>query len=397
MASGYLTPTKAPPVHNTRSSHNKKKEERESFYTEFWSGKDHTAPDVPPAEWPTELTGATHLLPVDKLGGGHRVVFFINTPKTILVLKAPSVAMSDFGGESHAAMLASQLGLSAPSSSIFHKEETEGVKSFISQIQNGKSLKSPEADDIKGLCSALRTSTPYVFLLELVDGVTLQGMEMTELSDDLITGTLMRQIGQVLAFDLWINNTDRLPVKGVWDHAGNFGNLMYNKREGKIMVIDQTTATIPDKSRAKMYVAKVHVFLSTIVEKNLPEAGVLELTVDRLQAACNIKLLPEDFQAMRHGIIEMAVKIASLPDGILPLWRSKRLDDMARRKAETEDRIRALGCGWGKLAVNTDVFLTMLKDEAFRPSSNAMLISAADDMSSLCLDYVPASVTITSS
>jgi hypothetical protein len=328
-------------------------------------------------------------------------VFFLNTPKTILVLKAPGVAMSDFGGESHAAMLASQLGLSAPTSSIFHKEETEGIKSFISQIKNGKSFKSPASGDINDLSSALSTPIPYVFLLELVDGVTLQGMEMTELSDDLISGTLMRQIGQVLAFDLWINNTDRLPVANVWMHAtGNFGNLMFNKREEKIMVIDQTTAALPDKSKAKTYVAKVRAFLSTIVEeteKNLPGAGVLKLTVDRLQAACNIKLRPEDFQAMRHGIIEMTVKIASLPDGILPLWRSKRLDALARRKAETEDRIRALSCGWGKLAVDTDAFLTMVKDEAFRPTSNAMLVAAADDKSSLFLDYVPASVTITSS
>lgn len=390
------TPTKSAPARRPYYLRSEEKEKRRSlraFLDEFWSGKDWDTPPIPPDRWAHELCGATHLLPICKREGGTPVVFFLKTPRTILVLKAPSPAMSDFGGEAYAAMLASKLGLLSPATSIFHKTETGEIASLIADVQAGKKFKARAEEDNAQLLSALCSSFPYVFLMELLNGVPLNDVELTGLPDSLIT-ELMREIGQILAFDLWINNTDRLPCKGVWEHDGNFANLMYSRSKRVMMVIDQLTMTLPAKVRAEAYCEKVHAFLSAITQEALAQhmgPGVLQNTVDGLQSACNVELLQEDFQALRHGIIEMVVKISSLPDGIISLWRSKDLSDMAKRKALREDDIRSLSSGWGALAVGTDKFLMMVKDTAFRPCCNDMLVAAADPESSIFLNYFPAS------
>eukprot|EP00051_Salpingoeca_urceolata_P001079 m.38441 g.38441 ORF g.38441 m.38441 type:complete len:450 (-) comp11183_c0_seq1:68-1417(-) len=394
-----VTPTKSTPARRPyylRSEEKGKRKILRAFLDEFWSGKDWAAPPVSPTRWAHELGGVTHVLPIHKREGGAPVVFLLNTPTTILVLKAPSPAMSEFGGEAYAAMLASKLGLLSPATSIFHKTKTEEIASLVAEVQAGKKFKAKAEEDNAQLRSALSSSFPYVFLMELLNGVPLNDVELTELPDTLIT-ELMRQIGQILAFDLWINNTDRLPCNGVWEHNGNFANLMYNRSKQTMMVIDQLTMVLPVKARAEAYCEKVRTFLSAITQEALDQhagAGVLQNTVNGLESACNVKLLQEDFQALRHGIIEMAVKISSLPDGIISLWRSKDLSDMAKSKAQREDSIRALASGWGKLAVDTDKFLKMVKNTAFRPCCNDMLVAAADPESCLVLKYSPASAEL---
>lgn len=394
-------PTKPKPMRShyyLRSPEKAARRKEREFLASFWSGKDWEAPAVPEELWAQELCGVTDVIPIYKREGGTPGVFFLNTPHTILVLKAPSPAMSEFGGEAFAAMLASKLGLRSPSTAIYHKRETKEIASLIAEVQAGKTFETKAEEDNAQLRSALSSGVPYVFLMELLNGLPLSDVELTTLPDALIT-ELMRQIGQVLAFDLWINNTDRLPCKGVWEHDGNFANLMYNRSKRAMMVIDQLTMTLPAKARADTYCEKVRAFLSAITREALAqhaEPGVLQNTVEGLQNACNVQLLPEDFQALRHGIIEMAVKISSLPDGIISLWRSKDLSDMAKRKAQREDDIRGLAAGWGKLAVDTDMFLMMVKDAAFRPACNDMLVASADSGSSLFLNYSPASAEVQS-
>lgn len=349
---------------------------------------------IPPTQWAHELKCATQVLALEKREGGRPVVFLLNTPKTTLVLKAPSPAMSEFGGEAYAAMLATKLGLVSPVTSIFRKTDSEQIASLIAELQAGRKLDAKGESDQAQLLSALTCQYPYVFLMELLDGVPLDDVELTELTDGRIS-ELMMQMGQVLAFDLWINNTDRLPCTGVWEHDGNFANLMYNRSNGSLMAIDQLTSPLPAMARTDDYCEKVRAFLTAVTSEALTthqKAGILERTVDKLQAACNVQLFPEDLQALRLGIIEMVVKISSLPDGIISLWRAKELSDMAKQMAQREDITR--GLGWGPLAVDTDKFLMLVKDDAFRPCCNAMLLAASDPDSRIFLHFTPSSIKL---
>jgi hypothetical protein len=51
----------------------------------------------------------------------------------------------------------------------------------------------------------------------------------------------LRRLGEIVAFDMLINNTDRVPA--VWDNEGNLGNLLFDEA-GAIVAIDQQLIAI---------------------------------------------------------------------------------------------------------------------------------------------------------
>jgi len=63
---------------------------------------------------------------------------------------------------------------------------------------------------------------------------------------------LLFEIGRILAYDVLINNWDRLPL--IWDHDGNLENLLFTSNPDKPVIgIDQSVQSIQQKLHPENY------------------------------------------------------------------------------------------------------------------------------------------------
>jgi len=92
-------------------------------------------------------------------------------------------------------------------------------------LVRGQLLKGPFSPDEAREVLTVGKVMP-IMLMEYVSGSVLMGLSHEEyLSSDVCC----QEIGELLAFDLLINNYDRLPL--VWNNTGNSGNIIFCKPE----------------------------------------------------------------------------------------------------------------------------------------------------------------------
>ena len=85
------------------------------------------------------------------------------------------------------------------------------------------------------------------------------------------------QLGQLLAFDILVNNTDRMPAGNVWDNEGNSRNLLFGNTGGgnfdasdrffgQVVAIDQAVVAMDPSNpiagkRLTLYLQRIETFL----------------------------------------------------------------------------------------------------------------------------------------
>ena len=95
------------------------------------------------------------------------------------------------------------------------------------------SLVLPEIFSIDSLIA----SCDSLAVMEYVDGVPMIGIPAHQHISAVRERTLWVQLGRLMAFDMLINNFDRLPL--AWSNDGNLGNVMLSSRLGPVVGIDQ--------------------------------------------------------------------------------------------------------------------------------------------------------------
>ena len=63
------------------------------------------------------------------------------------------------------------------------------------------------------------------------------------------------QLGRLMAFDMLINNFNRLPL--AWSNDGNLGNVMLSSRLGPVVGIDQCVNPIRHTAGLSIYMQRV--------------------------------------------------------------------------------------------------------------------------------------------
>lgn len=117
---------------------------------------------------------------------------------------------------------------------------------------------------------------PNILVMELLpDGQMLEGMTKADAAA-LFTPATLTQVGVVLGFDAFINNSDRL--RSLWDNIGNGRNLLLSKSLGAV-AIDQVINALDLKSEfsaaiVRDYFAKVERLL----------CGALHLTQPKIKS-----------------------------------------------------------------------------------------------------------------
>merc|ERR1712062_927972 len=93
-------------------------------------------------------------------------------------------------------------------------------------------------------------------ILEYIDGVPMMGVPAHEhLTHARGDPVLWLQLGRLMAFDMLINNFDRLPL--AWSNEGNLGNIMLGSRLEPVVGIDQCVNPITHPAGLSCYLQRV--------------------------------------------------------------------------------------------------------------------------------------------
>jgi hypothetical protein len=137
--------------------------------------------------------------------------------------------------EIFAGYLALTLGIRIPRMRILNSSDMEWVLLQISIDTFSRSTSN------KDTVLSAPGSSCVTLLMEFIPAITnLSGASITNASKSLHSlgqpwcspldqGQNLRHIGRIIAFDLLINNSDRVPVASVWDNGGNIGNLLFRE------------------------------------------------------------------------------------------------------------------------------------------------------------------------
>ena len=186
--------------------------ETESSFSFDFTSKCH--PDLENIDWKS-ATG------VQKSSGGSQGVYFVATPAGSLVVKgAMGVAPELFGQR-----MAESIGLNCPKCRVVTRETSEGQLIY-------NSLCTLDAKQPINRTVHSNLARRYIMVMEYLQSTPLGSFTSDKF--DAVFGpsysvstkgeALLFQIGRVCGLDIFIHNTDRLPI--VVENRGNLGNLM---------------------------------------------------------------------------------------------------------------------------------------------------------------------------
>lgn len=155
--------------------------------------------------------------------------------------------------EIFAGHLALVLGIRIPRMRVVTSMDMEwmllqiGIDTFLSAEGNDIVMSAPEN-------SAVAILMEFVPSLRILPDAGIVGAFPSLQSQTQHAGLCHDQtllhIGMIIAFDLLINNSDRIPVANVWDNEGNFGNLLFTEANCgfSVVAIDQVLVPLKIKS-----------------------------------------------------------------------------------------------------------------------------------------------------
>eukprot|EP00401_Gymnodinium_catenatum_P063170 CAMPEP_0117475494 /NCGR_PEP_ID=MMETSP0784-20121206/9825_1 /TAXON_ID=39447 /ORGANISM="" /LENGTH=628 /DNA_ID=CAMNT_0005269745 /DNA_START=1 /DNA_END=1888 /DNA_ORIENTATION=+ len=186
---------------------------------------------------------------VQRSAAGSEGVLFVELPgKVAVCVKAPNKVAGEYFGS----VLCQSLGIRCPQMRIIRTDSDEG-KLIITSLSNFDSKRPPEEQTVAKMLKrrpALLV-VEYLQATELADMIACPateqwssrvfGLPSGQLSDH--GRSVLRTFGSLIAFDMLINNYDRLPC--VWTNAGNPGNVMFGSASGEVISIDNMVSCMP--------------------------------------------------------------------------------------------------------------------------------------------------------
>jgi len=149
-------------------------------------------------------------------------------------------------------------------------------------------------------------------VMEFMDGVDFEhlgDLERLLLSGE---GTIVKEIGHIIAFDMFINNWDRLPI--VWQNEGNLGNLfVQNVDKGKIVGIDQAVTCIHpvvNKVGYENYIERVRAFLDEITTSPDKESSQMKKFRELIVTSTGFDIIKTI--EIQKGVMEMILRVSQL-------------------------------------------------------------------------------------
>jgi hypothetical protein len=226
----------------------------------------HTSGDINKPSWQTadRVTCSSE---------GSSGVLFVRTSTGSLVIKGTS----QIGEEIFASHLAKALGLPTPRARLTSFTQPEW--GIIKQTCKGL---SDAVDDENSISVKIKVykelDRPVLLILEMVtEAVMLEGMlpdKAKSLFDpDQADGQRkLEQAGRMIAFDILVNNSDRIPTD-VWDNEGNGRNVLVTN---DVVAIDQAVVAIdPDGAALAKYLLRAEQFLVTVCTGDEDAAAAL--------------------------------------------------------------------------------------------------------------------------
>lgn len=144
-----------------------------------------------------------------------------------------------------------------------------------------------------------------VCVMEFVDGFGMMGA---------VAGTYLRQagdsqtvwydLGRLMAFDMLINNFDRLPL--AWTNDGNLGNVLLGSSLGPVVGIDQCVAPITHPAGLHLYLSRVQ---QAVTEARDGESNAFRAVKDSIFNNSAVELTAGELRRLRSGCADFAAEV----------------------------------------------------------------------------------------
>merc|ERR1719436_646924 len=121
--------------------------------------------------------------------------------------------------------------------------------------------------------------------------------------------SLYYSLGRLMAFDMLINNFDRLPL--AWSNDGNLGNVMLGASQGPVVGIDQCVTPIKHPNGLHMYLDRVK---DVVAEARGSPMGKSRFAAvkEAIHVNTGIDLGKEELYSMRAGVLAFMTEMAAL-------------------------------------------------------------------------------------
>jgi hypothetical protein len=203
------------------------------------------AADLWDIRWPT----------LDKVAisdsGSAGVIFCRCAGGTFVIKGCATVAQEMFS-----AQLARVLGITAPRARLvsWPGNEWQMLQKHVKRHLLRRGLNDPSAATVRRKVEK-ELDRPHILIFELVPGVGLDSLPPQDLAAKLKGSGGMRAVGAVCAFDVILNNADRLPL--LWNNNGNVANLMFCESWNQVVAIDQAAFSVPSGAGRDDYLRSV--------------------------------------------------------------------------------------------------------------------------------------------
>jgi len=179
------------------------------------------------------------------LAGGSGGVTLLHLPEGVIAIKP---MMMNSVSEFVAVQLADFVGIQVAKLNVARY----GEDAFF-QIKQAIREAPADIDEHRDIARRTMSRAEFLGILEFVAGCSVQGLQAHALLKNMSEGArsdFWRSVGVLVAFDVLINNVDRVPL--LWDNEGNTGNLMLMLDEQNesalpsVVGIDQAVAAVVD-------------------------------------------------------------------------------------------------------------------------------------------------------
>merc|ERR1712232_852973 len=230
--------------------------------------------------------------------GGSGGVFLLKLPTGAICLKAENCSPSML----FAHRLASLLGV-----------RTAGVRVVSENHQESNAIRCaldsaiPTVKDHKLQVWRARRAAAMM-VMEFIPGCGMIGIPAhMYLQKHRKTGALFHGLGRLMAYDLLINNFDRLPL--AWSNDGNLANIMLSSSSVGVVGIDQSVVPITHPEGLRNYCARVRKVCADICGG---QGASFKAVKEAVYNNTAIELSPHELEQLRCGSLEFLKEIAKL-------------------------------------------------------------------------------------
>lgn len=234
---------------------------------------------------------------VERAAGGSEGLFFVDHAKSGAIIVKRSKAL---GSEIFCTLLALRLGVRTPFTRIINSTAKDGLRMLMTLLKK---------DSLGRVASTLYEQN-HLILMQYQSGVTI-GSAPHERLVAALQGDNLRRIGAIMAFDVLVNNVDRLPL--IWDHQGNAGNLMLDDANEPVAIDGQLVGLRADMGRGE-YMDRVRALLAAHAARAPGQPSPqFDAVRAALQAHCRVNIGKEGELLLEEGFWSIVEQAASAP------------------------------------------------------------------------------------